>query len=359
MYPKKNSYTLFRYKTFILCLGILWTYFSTIKLHAQIQTHTNDEDPFELQSKNGPRIYSEADSVRISTPFKIIISSPSRTNYEINFPDSSSFPPNLFLTNASYGSTAYEDSVVYTFQYFGNQDLLLNGLQILYMTKEDTFSITAPPIRLPFSSRIELIIARGDSLELNPIKPNYYFSNPWLFAFIIGILFTIIAFLWWYHRSKKNITEPLQSSELPIYESPLRILKSELETIFEDDFPKTDDTIKIYYSRISDAFRDYYETLYGFPALESTSRELLEYLNQIAESTALITKIGTLLMKADRVKFAKFKPNEEQIRLILDESFACLDLLVDQHKRRLQAHKEEFQQFHGYPQNSEPGVSLQ
>ena len=125
MYPKKNSYTFFRYKTFILCLGILWTYFSTIKLHAQIQTHTNDEDPFELQLKNGPRIYSEADSVRISTPFKIIISSPNTNDGdEINFPDSSSFPPIFFLSNASYGSTAYEDSVVYTFQYFGNQDLL-------------------------------------------------------------------------------------------------------------------------------------------------------------------------------------------------------------------------------------------
>lgn len=359
MYPKKNSYTLFRCNTFILCLGILWTYFSTIKLHALIQTHTNDEDPFELQLKNGSRIYSETDSVRISTPFKIIISSPSRTDYEINFPDSSSFPPNLFLTNASFGSTVYEDSVVYTFQYFGNQDLLLSGLQILYMAKEDTFSITAPSIRLPFSSKIELIIARGDSLELNPIKPNYSFSNPWLFTFIIGILFILLMSLLWYYRSQKNISEPVKSSEPPTYESPLRILKSELETILEDDFPKTDGTIKVYYSRISDAFRDYYETLYGFPALESTSRELLEYLNQIAESTALITKIGTLLMNADRVKFAKFRPNEEQIRLILDESFACFDLLVDQHKRRLQAHKEEFQQLHGYPQNSEPGVSLQ
>ena len=359
MYPKKNSYPLFRCNTFVMCLSILCTYINTITFDAQIQNRTNDKGPFELQLKKGPRIYSKADSVGISTPFKIIISSPSRTDYKINFPDSSSFPPNLFLTNASYGSTAYEDSVVYTFQYFGNKDLLLNGLQILYMAKEDTFSITAPPIRLPFSSKIELIIARGDSLELNPIKPNYSFSNPWLFAFIIGILFTILTFLWWYHRSQKNITEPVQSSELPIYESPLRILKSELETILEDDFPKTDPTIKVYYSRISDAFRDYYETLYEFPALESTSRELLEYLNQIAESTALITKIGTLLMNADRVKFAKFKPNEEQIRLILDESFACLDLLVDQHKRRLQAHKEEFQQLHGYPQNSEPGVPLQ
>lgn len=359
MFANKISQNFFGCNIYVLWLSILWTYFSATTLHAQIQTRTYDEDPFELQLKNGQRIYSEADSISISTPFKITIASRLRKDYEIIFPDSNSFPPSLILANASYGSTAFEDSVVYTFQYFGNQDLLLNGLQILYEAKEDTFSITAPPIRLPFSSKLELIIARGDSLELNPIKPNYDFINPWLFVLILGIVVTILVLLWWYYRFRNKAIEPKQSAELPVYESPLQKLQNELESIRKDDFPKTDDNVKVYYLRISDAFRDYYETLYGFPALESTSRELLEYLNKAAESTAIIQKIRSLLNNADRVKFAKYKPNEEQIRLLLDESFACIDLLIDRHKRHLQAHKQEFEQFHGYPQNSEPGVSLQ
>ncbi len=351
MYPKKNSNNLLGCNTFVLCLIISWTYFSSITSHAQIQTRTNNEAPFELQLKNELRIYSETDSVRISTPFKITMATPSRIEYEIIFPDSSYFPPSLFLRDASYGSTALKDSVVYTFQYFGNQDLLLSGLQILYKAKEDTFSIIAPPIRLPFSSKLELITARGDSLELNPIKPNYSFSSPWLYIFIIGIVLAILTFLWWHHRSQKIITEPIQFSELPVYESPLGALKSKLEFIQDDEFPKTEITIKIYYSRVSDAFRVYYEELYGFPALESTSRELLDYLNKVAESTDIIQKIGSLLINADRVKFAKYKPNEEQIRFLLDESFACIDLLFERHKRRLHTHKREFEDLHGYSQN--------
>ena len=143
-----------------MCLGILWTYFSTIKLHAQIQTRTNDEDPFEIQLKKGPRIYSEADSVRISTPFKIIISSPSRTDYEINFPDSSFFSLLIFFLQMPVLGQQLMKIVLYTpFNTLGTKDLLLNGLQILYMAKEDTFSIIVPPIRLPFNSKIELILA--------------------------------------------------------------------------------------------------------------------------------------------------------------------------------------------------------
>ena len=343
----------------ILCVSILWACYGSTSLQGQMLSPASSLNLVELQATNGPRIYSNIDSVRVATPFNITLVGPNIKDGEVIFPDSSSFPPTLFLSKATYEKGISEDSVQYTFQYFGNQDLVLNSLQIRYNTQDDTLSITVPSFRVPFSSRLEPMIARGDSLALNPIKPNYTFVNPWIYVLILIVLITILILLWWYYRFRNKETKPKHSVELPVYESPLENLQSELKSIQEVEFPKTDGTIKVYYSRISDAFRDYYEILYGFPALESTSRELLEYLNQIAESTDLITKIGTLLMKADRVKFAKFKPNEEQIRLIIDESFACLDLLSDQHKRRLQTHKEEFQQLHGYPQNSEPRVSLQ
>jgi hypothetical protein len=358
MYSKPTLNSRFWRITLFLCFCIVGADYSSMTLHAQVQPSSNDQQPAQLRLKNGPRIYSEVDSVRISTPFNIILVTPSDIEEEIIFPDSSSFPPSLFLSEASYGTAATEDSVQYTLQYFGNQDLRLTGLRVLYKVKEDTISIVVPPLRLPFSSRLEPIIARGDSLQLNPIKPNFGFSNPWLVVLILGIILVGLALIWWYYRSRKKTTPAQQSIALPVYESPLQILQTELEHIQYDSTPQTSDAIKIYYSRISNAFRAYYEELYGFPALESTSRELINFLNKIAEPTPIIENIGGLLFSADRVKFAKFNPSQEQIRCILEDSFTCIDLLNERHKRRLQAHKLEFEQLHGYPQNPQLGDSL-
>ena len=359
MYSKTTLNTRFWRITSILCLCILCTDCGSNTLHAQTKLSTENQISAQLRLKNGPQIYSEVDSVRISTPFNIVLVTPTDIEDEIIFPDSSSFPPTLFLSQASYGSSTTEDSVQYTFQYFGNQDLNLSGLRILYKVNEDTASIPIPTIRLPFSSRLEPIISRGDSLTLNPVKPNFSFFNPWLYALLIGIIATCLSLIWWwYNSSTKKLTQPDTSIELPVYESPLQILKRELQQIQQDNYPLTDDAIKIYYSGISNAFRSYYEVLYDFPALESTTRELLGFLNKIVEPSSIIDIIGSILITADQVKFAKFKPTEEQIRLILEESFICLNLLEERHKRRLQAHKKTFEQLHGFSDSTQSGDSL-
>lgn len=344
--------------TSILCFCILWDDYGSITLHAQTQLSTGNQIPAQLRLNKSPRIYSEVDSIHISTPFNVVLVTPTDIEDEIIFPDSSSFPPTLFLSQASYGSSTTEDSVQYTFQYFGNQDLKLSGLRILYKVNEDTISVPVPTIRLPFSSRLEPIISRGDSLTLNPVKPNFSFFNPWFYALLIGIIAACLAQIWWYNRSRKKLTQPDTSIELPVYESPLQILERKLQQIQQDNYPLTDDAIKIYYSRISDAFRSYYEVLYGFPALESTSRELLRFLNKIIESSSIVDKIGSLLISADQVKFAKFKPTEEQIQFILEESFICFNLLEERHQRRLQAHKKEFEQLHDFPESTQSEDSL-
>tara|TARA_Y200000002_G_scaffold377560_1_gene383371 strand:+ start:1375 stop:2454 length:1080 start_codon:yes stop_codon:yes gene_type:complete len=358
MYSKITLNTRFWRITSILCFCILWDDYGSISLHAQTQLSTDNQIPAQLQLNKSPRIYSEVDSIHISTPFNIVLVTPTDIEDEIIFPDSSSLPPTLFLSQASYGSSTTEDSVQYTFQYFGNQDLKLSGLRILYKVNEDTISIPVPTILLPFSSRLEPIISRGDSLTLNPVKPNFSFFNPWFYALLIGIIAACLAQIWWYNRSRKKLTQPDTSIELPVYESPLQILERKLQQIQQDNYPLTDDAIKIYYSRISDAFRSYYEVLYGFPALESTSRELLGFLNKIVESSSIVDKIGSLLISADQVKFAKFKPTEEQIQFILEESFVCFNLLEERHQRRLQAHKKEFEQLHDFPENTQSGDSL-
>lgn len=65
---------------------------------------------------------------------------------------------------------------------------------------------------------------------------------------------------------------------------------------------------KYFYSTISDSIRRYFEDLYEIPALESTSREVLRYLDAFGVDHEMIQSTRKVLNRSDMVKFAKFTP---------------------------------------------------
>ena len=78
--------------------------------------------------------------------------------------------------------------------------------------------------------------------------------------------------------------------------------------------------IKIYYSELTDIVRTYIEKDIHIPALESTTNELIETINDFNESSKLgisketIQQLKQVLQSADLVKFAKSKPIIEDIK---------------------------------------------
>ena len=78
--------------------------------------------------------------------------------------------------------------------------------------------------------------------------------------------------------------------------------------------------VKIYYSELTDIVRTYIEKDINIPALESTTNDLIETINDFNESSKLgisketIAQLKMVLQSADLVKFAKSKPMVEEIK---------------------------------------------
>lgn len=71
-------------------------------------------------------------------------------------------------------------------------------------------------------------------------------------------------------------------------------------------------SIKDYYIRISEIFRQYIELRFEQPALESTTVEIVNRLKLLGIDQSLIEKSNATLQLADYVKFAKAKPTENE-----------------------------------------------
>ena len=262
---------------------------------------------------------SSTDSITAGEVFRISITTQLNQDYSrVIYPDSSSFPPVLEYYEATqYKITDFADSVTYRVQFFGNEDIILPPFEIALVNGADTSYIFTNPVPLYFKT-----VLPSEDAELQPMKPIFLFSNfPWALALIS--LAVLLAIWFTYRTLTKKPEEPVQQKAVYIpFLSPLKELETTLSYLrTEYELADTRD-FKFFYSSLSDSVRKYYEDLYNIPALESTSRELLRFLDAFGVDVEMIKATRTILNKSDMVKFAKYEPT-------LDSAWECYQETVN------------------------------
>lgn len=257
---------------------------------------------------------SDIDSVQVGQTFYLNVKI--QINQQIDkllLPDSSALPPEVeWLDTQQFKITDFADSLKIRVQFFGNSDVFIPGLPVGFVLDGDTTKTLTNNLLIPFKT-----VLPSETAELKPIKPIFEFKRfPW--AVLIIALGVIAAAVWAFFTLKNKTKAPKVvkvvkqepfTSPLTELEQTLAMLKDEYNLAQTQDF-------KYFYSAISDSVRKYYEDLYVIPALESTTRELLRYLDAFGVDLEMIKLTRSILNKADMVKFAKFTPT-------LDGAFAC------------------------------------
>lgn len=131
---------------------------------------------------------------------------------------------------------------------------------------------------------------------------------------IILILLLIATALYFIFRKKEKIEVPI-IVVAPIQEALQRLKELDEKHLLQQN------KIKIYYTELTDIVRTYIEKDIYIPALESTTNELIETINDFNESSKLgisketIQQLKEVLQSADMVKFAKSKPIVDEIKV--------------------------------------------
>ena len=144
-------------------------------------------------------------------------------------------------------------------------------------------------------------------------EPKTFDDYKHLMWWLIPILLLIGLILYFILRKKEKVEAP------KVYVAPILEALSRLKELDERQLLKQN-KIKIYYSELTDIVRTYIEKDIKIPALESTTNELIETINDFNESSKLgisdetIKQLKEVLQSADLVKFAKSKPLVDEIR---------------------------------------------
>lgn len=161
------------------------------------------------------------------------------------------------------------------------------------------------------------------TIEKEPYVFSDYQNHFWI---TIAILLAIGILLYFILRKKP--TEEEKIAKIP----PFDLAKQRLKELDNKKLIKQN-RVKLYYVELTDIVRSFIEREMNIPALESTTDELLEIINDFNNSSNLnipketLKKLKELLQEADLVKFAKSKPLLNEIDLHRKDAENIIDNL--------------------------------
>lgn len=264
------------------------------------------------------------DSLKVGDTFDYSIILDRNQEYtQINFPDSTEFGTSIEIrSRKQYSVSSFKDSVSYQLQFFGTADTTIPQLPVYLIQDQDTTILYTNPVPVRFSS----VLTAQDS-TFRPFKPIFDFAAAW-WPYILGllILLAIAYYLYkYYTEERKEEDTREQKTFVPTpFVNPIHELRNTINRLEEMELSGPKD-FKIFYIDLGDAIREYYETLYKIPALESTSRELLTMLKKRAIDEDLVADTRAVLQEADMVKFAKFTPTNKQAERALKKAHNFLE----------------------------------
>lgn len=256
--------------------------------------------------------YISSDSLTVGEIFTFsITANKSDTDQVITFPNPIIFPEIFEIVDfEQFSSTDNQDSAAYTLQFFGNSDTQVPSLPLFIKSGNDSSMVFSDAKMIYFKSILEVDVENAD---LKPLKDIFDFPlNWWLILFITALIAALAYYL--YLRFYKNRPEPEEKEAIviPDFNDPIHNLKDGLHQINEKFTAQVEKDYKWFYSSLGDELRLYLEETYKIPALESTTRELMRYMDAFGVDQQMTTFLRNIMKEADLVKFAKVKPTYEE-----------------------------------------------
>ncbi len=134
---------------------------------------------------------------------------------------------------------------------------------------------------------------------------------------LIGILVVAAAGVGYYFYRKHRKGEPLFHKTVirPAHEIALERLQA-LKTTDLDQMEQ----YKTFFTELSNIVREYIENRYFVKALEETSTELLQSMQELELDAETLQKLQNVLQMSDLVKFAKFVPGKAEVESSLQDA---------------------------------------
>lgn len=256
-----------------------------------------------------PQINAEIDSTSIKIGEQIIFSIEVETDSTnlVVFPEGQTFDPMEMVESLGADTTSVEDRFrllkKYSLTQFDSGAYTIPQQKVIIQNREyltDSFQVEVADVKVDTTRQ-----------KMYPIKPAVDVPKPfsipnWVW-WLLAVLFLLVLAFYFFRRSKKRKeAEP----ELPPYEQAMLELKQ-----LDNSSLLQDREIKEYYSQLTFIVRKYLDRKIYDRALESTTSDLIAYLELKRQTGDLslkdksIDNLQQLLKRGDLAKFANSRPD--------------------------------------------------
>jgi len=149
-----------------------------------------------------------------------------------------------------------------------------------------------------------------------PVKTDYTL----IIAGIVSGIVVMVLIILLAKRKKK----PAKPARVPTSKlNPLNEALQNIDALKKEGLPAKGQT-KLFYTRLDDIWRAYFNMRANIQSMQSTSDELMIKLGVYLQDRDMKTTFYQLLRLSDAVKFAKYQPTEQQNEEALKQAAACL-----------------------------------
>ncbi len=279
---------------------------------------------------------ASADSVLIGGRFTVSFAVEHDGDVTVPFPDPATGPDQFgdveirrrrTVGRRSIGGGRQVDSAAYEVTTFALDSARVAPVPLPIVTNGDTSIASTPPRGVKVVS-----VLKANRKGIHSVAPLAAFPRPiwpWLLAALAGtIVLGALAYYAWWHRHQPDEapsvgTEPLSEVNQTPYEAATSWIR-QLESYDLSD----PDAVKPFYVELSNAVRVYVANELGVRALERTTREVINALDDRPDvPDDAVEQLRTVLEQADLVKFAGLQPSLETHEQVLREARSALDAI--------------------------------
>lgn len=239
------------------------------------------------------------------------------------------------------------------------------------LTQFDSGSYTIPQLKVFINKNVyftDSIAIEIQNVAVDTLKQKMYdirpiieakSSNNWIYwTILIIVLFAALGYyIYNYFKNRKPKVVEVEVYKTPIEKATMLLNSLEQKELWQKG------AVKEYYSELTDIARNYIEEAIQIPAMESTTSELIEALQNVSKkkkmkiSPETAANLQAVLMQADLVKFAKSKPLDFEIEedkkkiqktiLVLDNAIPKVeeieeeDILNEAQRRKLEEERKK------------------
>jgi hypothetical protein len=271
-----------------------------------------------------------SDSVAIGERFIVSLVATHGSGTDVSFPAPDAGPA-LFgelevLRRDAQQEGQRRDSVAYEATTFALDSVRVPALPVQVGAGRDTTIRSAPARTVTVVS-----VVGPDAKGMHGVAPLASFPRPWWTWALLGLvgvgLLAGLAYLWWRRRRRGGETVSGQrrpADDQTPYEAATAWIRQ-----LEESYNLADpDAIKPFYVELSNALRIYLAQEVGVAALERTTREVVEALEQRPDVPSnAANRVQAVLQLADLAKFADIRPTTDDHEKALREARAALDAI--------------------------------